>query len=183
MQIKGTLRRLSGELRALIGIYLLVTSIGFLSALQFVNVTTEGSPQGIEENYLGNEDDLEAEEMKFAKTEKQILNIVHTHMLGMGMLFFILALLVALTPLKGFILKILLLEPLISVLLTFGGIYFLYRGILWMKYLVMASGLLMTLSYVISVAVVGYWLFRPIRWDNTQKKARQTTSNRPAGLN
>ncbi len=183
MHFHARIRELPSDIRLLIGVYLVVTSIGFLSALQFVNVTTEGTPQGIEENYLGNEDDLEAEEMKFAKSEKQILNIVHTHMLGMGMLFFLLALLVALTPISGFFRKFLLLEPLISVLLTFGGIYFLYKGILWMKYVVMASGILMTLSYVLSVALVGYWLFRPLRPDNNQKKAHQTTSNRPAGLN
>lgn len=167
MRIRARIREFPSEIRLLIGVYLVVTSIGFLSALQFVNVTTEGTPQGIEENYLGNEEDLEAEEMKFAKSEKQILNIVHTHMLGMGMLFFILVLLVALTPLKGFFRKLLLLEPLISVLLTFGGIYFLYKGILWMKYVVMASGLLMTLSYVLAVAVVGYWLFRPIKQNHS----------------
>ncbi|WP_422861015.1 hypothetical protein ACOKFD_09130 [Flagellimonas sp. S174] len=157
MVLQGSIQNFPKEIRILILVYLVVTSIGFVSALQFVNTTTEGGqPKGIEENYLGNEDDLEAIEMKFAKSEKQILNIVHAHMLSMGMLFLILALLVATTPLKGVIRKLLLFEPLISVLLTFGGIYFLWKGMLWMKYVIMISGIAMTLSYVVSVLVVGY---------------------------
>ncbi|MEM9077547.1 MAG: hypothetical protein AAGC43_10925 [Bacteroidota bacterium] len=162
MTLKGSIRNFPREIRILILIYLAVTSIGFISALQFVNSTTEGGqPKGIEENYLGNEDDLEAEELKFAKSEKQILNIVHAHMLSMGMLFLVLALLVATTPMKGVIRKILLYEPLVSVLLTFGGIYFLWKGLLWMKYVIMISGIAMTLSYVLSVGIVGYWALKP----------------------
>nr|WP_298997664.1 hypothetical protein [uncultured Allomuricauda sp.] len=161
MVLQGSIQNFPKEIRILILVYLVVTSIGFVSALQFVNTTTEGGQsKGIEENYLGNEDDLEAVELKFAKSEKQILNIVHAHMLSMGMLFLILALLVATTPLKGVIRKLLLFEPLISVLLTFGGIYFLWKGMLWMKYVIMISGIAMTLSYVVSVLVVGYWAIK-----------------------
>jgi len=50
-------------------------------------VTTEGNPTGIQENSMGNEDDLEAKELKLSRSEKQILNIVHSHMLTMSMLF------------------------------------------------------------------------------------------------
>lgn len=141
-------------------LYLLVTSIGFISALTFVDVTTENRPMGIQENYLGNEDDPEAKEMKFEKSEKQILNIIHTHMLAVGMLFFILAFLFSLTPIEGFLRKLLLFEPLMSVLFTFGGIYLLWRGILWMKYVIMISGLLMSASYVVSVGLILFWIFQ-----------------------
>lgn len=169
MSVKGLLLQFPKELRILVAIYLVITSIGFLSALQFVNVTTEGTPQGIEENYLGNEDNLEAEEMKFEKSEKQILNIVHSHMLAMGMLFLILALLVALTPVEGWLRKILLYEPLISVFLTFGGIYLLYRKVLWMKYVIMISGTLMTLSYILSIGVIFYWLSK--NWGKLRERS------------
>ena len=164
MNFKGSIGNFSREIKILVATYLVITSIGFISALQFVNVTTDGGqPQGIEENYLGNEDDLEAEALKFAKSEKQILNIVHAHMLSMGMLFFILALLVATTPIEGGFRRLLLFEPLISVFLTFGGIYFLTKGLLWMKYVVMASGILMTLSYIISVGVVFYFILQKVK--------------------
>ena len=160
MELKGQILNVSKEIKWLIFIYLIITSIGFLSALQFVNVTTEGTPKGIQENYLGNEEDLEATELKFVMQERQILNIVHAHMLSMGMLFFILALLVATTPVGGVLRKVLLFEPLVSVFLTFGGIYFLWKELLWMKYVVMISGLLMTVSYIVSLIVLLYWLFK-----------------------
>ncbi len=159
MQFYRSIQHFPKEMKLLIGIFLVVLSIGFLSALQFVSITTEASPKGIQENYLGNEEDLEAEEMKFKKNEKQLLNIIHSHILSMGLIFFTLALLVTTTPIKGFFRQFLLFEPLLSVLTTFGGIYFLWKGILWMKYVVMISGGLMTISFVISVIVIFYGLF------------------------
>lgn len=160
MELQGSLLRLPRDIKIVIGLFLLVVSVGFLSALQFVDRTTSGTPSGIEENYLGNEEDPEAVEMKFEKSEKQILNIIHTHMLAMGTLFLVLALLVAATPVTGKLRAILLIEPLISVLFTFGGIYFLWKKVFWMKYVVQISGILMTLSFITSVLLVGYWLFR-----------------------
>ena len=160
MHLKGKLVDASREVKILIVIYLVITSIGFLSALQFVDLTTSGTPKGIQENYLGNEEDLEATDMKFMMSERQILNIVHAHMLSMGMLFFVLALLVAATPIGGLLRKTLLFEPLVSVFLTFGGIYWLWKGILWMRYVVMISGVLMTLSYIVSLVILLYWLFK-----------------------
>ena len=47
-----------------------------------------------------------------------------------------------------------------SVLLTFGSIYLLWKGILWMKYLVMFSGSLMTLSYAFSIFIILIQLFK-----------------------
>lgn len=160
MQFYRSIQHFPKEVKLLIGIFLVILSIGFLSALQFVSVTTEASPKGIQENYLGNEEDLEAEEMKFKKNEKQLLNIIHSHILSMGLIFFVLALLVTTTPIEGFFRRFLLLEPLLSVLATFGGIYFLWKGVLWMKYVVMISGGLMTIAFILSVIVIFYWLVR-----------------------
>lgn len=160
MQFYRSIQHFPKEMKVLLGTFLVVLSIGFLSALQFVSVTTEASPKGIQENYLGNEEDLEAEEMKFKKNEKQLLNVIHSHILSMGLIFFILALLIMTTPTKGFLRKFLLVEPLLSVLITFGGIYFLWKGVLWMKYVVMISGGLMTIAFILSVIVIFYWLVR-----------------------
>ncbi|MEL6305415.1 MAG: hypothetical protein AAFQ20_11555 [Bacteroidota bacterium] len=161
MRFKGQLQNFSKEIKGLLLVYLFVTSIGFLSALQFVNLTTEGGqPKGIQENYLGNEEDEAAEELKFAKSEKQILNIVHTHMMAMGMLFFLLAGIFYTTPTKGFLRKFLLFEPLLSVLLTFSGIYLLFKGILWMRYVIAIPGILMTASYILTLGIIIYFILK-----------------------
>lgn len=148
------LAQLPTQLKWVTAIFLLVLSIGFFTGINFVHFTTEAHPQGIEENYLGNEDDLEAVEMKFKKTEAQILNLTHTHILSMSVIFFILSVLVYFTSFKLLLRKFLMIEPLLSVLFTFGGIYLLWLGITWMKYVVLFSGALMTLSYGLVVLLI-----------------------------
>ncbi|MGB1268557.1 MAG: hypothetical protein ACPG45_02355 [Flavobacteriaceae bacterium] len=144
------------ELKLLVGTFIVVLSIGFYSGLSFVGETSSFSSIGIQENYLGNEDDEEAEEMKFKKTERHMLSVVHSHILSMSMIFFLVAVLVFYVDFNSVLKKFLMIEPLVSVVTTFGGIYFLWKGLLWMKYIVMISGLLMTLSYSFSIILI-FW--------------------------
>lgn len=144
------------ELKLLVGTFLVVLSIGFFSGLSFVGETSSFSSNGVQENYLGNEDIEDAEEMKFKKTERHMLSVIHSHILSMSIIFFLIALLVYNVELNTAFKKFLMIEPLVSVVTTFGGIYFLWKGILWMKYIVMVSGMLMTLSYTLSILLV-FW--------------------------
>ncbi|HET8809372.1 MAG TPA: hypothetical protein VFM65_03815 [Flavobacteriaceae bacterium] len=147
-------------LKLLTGTFLIVLSLGFFTGISFVGETTNNSPKGIQENYLGNETDMDAEVMKFKKTEKEMLNIIHAHILSMALIFFVLGGLVFLTDTNPVLKKFLMMEPLLSVLFTFGGIYFMWQGILWMKYVVMVSGLLMTASFALSAILVFWGLVR-----------------------
>ena len=104
--------------------------------------------------------DLEAEVMKFKKPKREMLTIIHTHILSMAVIFFILGGLVSLINLKSGIKKALMIEPLFSVLLTFGGIYLMWLGWHFMRYIVMLSGILMTTSFIISVIIVFFQLFK-----------------------
>lgn len=144
------------ELKLLVGTFIVVLSIGFYSGLSFVGETSSFSSNGIQENYLGNEDNEEAEEMKFKKTGRHMLSVVHSHILSMSMIFFLVAVLVFYVDFNSVLKKFLMIEPLVSVVTTFGGIYFLWKGLLWMKYIVMISGLLMTLSYSFSIILI-FW--------------------------
>lgn len=148
------LRQLPSELKLFVGLFLVVLSIGFFTGINFVHLTTEGTVQGIEENYLGNETNDAAELMKFKKSENQLLNIIHTHILSLSVIFFILGGLVYLTSYRIKLKKLLLYEGLLSVLTTFGSMYLLWAGIWWMKYLLMLSGFLMLSTFVLSVALV-----------------------------
>ena len=154
MEINGLIYRLSKEIKLLIGTFLIVLSLGFYSGLLFVNESSSISPTGIEENYLGNENDEEATIMKFKKPEKEILSIVHSHVLSMSMIFFIVGLLLSITKLKRPLKLFLMIEPFVSIVLTFGGIYLLWKDILWMKYVIMFSGTLMTLTFTTSVIII-----------------------------
>jgi hypothetical protein len=155
----GFIAELSSELRWLVGIYLLISSIGFYSGISFVDHTTEGKPSGIIENYNGNEDNLEAEVMKFKKSEHEMYNILHTHFISMSILFLILSFLVYGIKASKKLIRFLMIEPLLSVLFTFGGIFLLWKGLPEMVYIVIISGVLMTLSYSFAVFLIYYNLF------------------------
>lgn len=144
------------ELKFLVGTFIVVLSIGFYSGLTFVGETSSFSSKGIQENYLGNDNEEEAEEMKFKKTERHMLSVIHSHILSMSMIFFLVAVLVFYVDFNSALKKFLMIEPLVSVVTTFGGIYFLWKGMLWMKYVVMLSGMLMTLSYSLSIVLI-FW--------------------------
>lgn len=154
MELNGLLFTFPKEIKLLIGSFLVVLSIGFYTGLLFVNETSSANPNGIVENYLGNEDIEDAEIMKFKKSPREMLTIVHSHILSMSLIFFLLGLIVALTQLNTSLKLFLMIEPFVSVLLTFGSIYFLWQGITWLKYVIMFSGTLMTLTFLVSTSII-----------------------------
>lgn len=160
MQLNGLILTLPKEIKLLIGAFLIVLSIGFYTGLLFVSETSSANPNGIVEQYLGNEADEDAMVMKFKKSEKEMLSLVHSHMLSMSIIFFLVGLILSITRLNKKTKLFLMIEPFFSVVLTFGGIYFLWKEMLWMKYVVMFSGMLMTLTFTLAVAIIFYQLFQ-----------------------
>ena len=158
MELNGLIYKLSKEIKLLISTFLIVLSIGFYSGLLFVNETSSSSASGIQENYLGNENDEQAQVMKFKKPEKEMLSIIHSHVLSMSMIFFLLGLVLSITNLPRSLKLFLMIEPFLSIILTFGGIYLLWKDILWMKYVVMFSGTLMTMTFTTSVLIILFQL-------------------------
>lgn len=158
MKYNGILQTFPTGIRIFIAAFVVVLSIGFYTGLLFVNQTGTMDPHGIEENYLGNEEEEEAAVLKFRKSTHEMLTIIHTHILSMSIIFFLLGILVWLSRLPKGIKLFLTVEPFISVILTFGGIYFLWAGLLWMKYIVVISGILMTTTFIASSLIVLYQL-------------------------
>lgn len=158
MKYDGLLIELPKEIKIFVAAFVVILSIGFFTGLLFVSQTSTTSPNGVIENYNGNEEDEDAEIMKFKKSEREMLTIVHTHILSMSFIFFLLGCLVWLMKLPKKIKLFLTVEPFLSVLLTFGGIYFIWSGVLWMKYVVILSGFLMTSTFTISAILVLYQL-------------------------
>jgi len=154
MILNGLLYTFPKELKLLIAAFVVVLSVGFYSGLLFVSETSSTKPNGIEEQYLGNEDDENAKVMKFKKSEQEMLTLVHGHILSMSIIFFLTGLILITTRLNYKLKLFLLIEPFVSIILTFGGLYLLWKGILWVKYVVMFSGLLMTLCYSLAVFII-----------------------------
>lgn len=154
MQLNGLIYTFPKEIKLLIGAFIIILSIGFFTGLLFVDETSSVNPNGIEEQYLGNESDENAEVMKFKKSNQQMLTIVHNHIISMSIIFFLLGLILSTTQLNKKLKLFLMIEPFISIVLTFGGIYLLWKGMVWMTYIVMFSGALMTLTYTLSVLII-----------------------------
>ena len=108
------------------------------------------------------EDDWENDEwgrenfdpLKYKKSEQEIISIVHAHVISFSLIFLLLGAIVMLTSIPVWLKKILIIEPFISIVLTFGGIWMLWKDITWMKYIVMFSGILLTITFSLSVIIV-----------------------------
>ncbi len=159
MQIHGLIHTLPKELKCLILAFVTTLSIGFYGGLSLVNHTTSMKPKGVEVNYLGNENDDNAVTMKFKKSEHELLSIIHNHILSMSVIFFLLSLVLVTTSINKKVKYILMTEPFISIVLTFGGIYILWSGVLWFKYVILISGILMTLSFTLAIIIIVQQLF------------------------
>ena len=160
MNYNGLLLILPKEIKVFIAAFIVVLSIGYFTGLLFVGQTSTTTPHGIEENYLGNENDELAEVMKFKKSEREMLTIIHTHILSMSFIFFLLGSILLLTNLPKKIKLFLAVEPFVSIVLTFGGIYFMWIGVSWMKYIVMVSGIFMTIVFTLSTTIILFQLFK-----------------------
>ena len=150
MQIHGIISQFPKEVKGLIFAFIITLSIGFYSGIRFVNDTSKSNPQGIEERYLGNEENEEATTMQFKKSKAEIMTLVHNHILSLSVIFFLLGGLVATTGVNKKLKLFLMIEPFVSIIFTFGGIYLMWSGIIWFKYIIMISGMLMTLTFLLS---------------------------------
>ncbi|MBB6681311.1 hypothetical protein H4O20_07635 [Aequorivita sp. 609] len=159
MQLHGQIHNLPRYVKQFIAAFVIVLSVGYFTGLNFVRQTDSTDTKGLVENYLGNEDVEDAAVMKFKKSEREMLTILHTHILSISFIFLILGVLVAITSLPVKLKSFLMIEPFVSIILTFGGIYFMWKGMLWMKWIVMLSGTLMTLVYIIAAVAILMQLF------------------------
>ena len=144
----------SYPLRVMTACFLVVLSVGFFTGIRFVGETDSTTPDGIIEHYNGNEQDEDVMVMKFKKSAQEMLTIVHTHILSMSMLFFLTGFLLAQTPINERLKLFLIIEPFASILLTFGGLYLIWFGVEWFRYVVIFSGIAMTLAYSAAVFII-----------------------------
>ena len=158
MQYNGLLLSFPKEIKTFLAVFVIVLSVGYFTGLLFVMQTETTTPAGIEENYRGNEDDPGAEVMKFEKGEREMLTIIHTHILSMSFIFFLLGGIMLFTQLPKKLKLFLIVEPFFSILVTFGGIFLVWQGIDWVKYVVLVSGILMTSCFAASAGIILYQL-------------------------
>jgi hypothetical protein len=158
-----TLENLTGLWRKLLISFVVTLSFGYGTGMYYLTLTSGTQTQSIEENYLGNETDESALEMKFKKPEKEVVSIIHSHVISFSLIFIAMGGLLLLTSYPARLKSFLIIEPFVSIILTFGGIWLMWKGIAWMKYLIIISGSLMNLAYLVMALMVLIALIKPRR--------------------
>ena len=148
------LRNLPGELKLLVLLFLFAMLFGYGASFILVVDQTSLSPSGIEENYNGNEDNDEAGTIKFKKSKYEMLTSIHSHVFTLSLIFLATGFMVYFTGMPGKLKIFLMAEPLISLMVTFGSLIFLWQGYVIFKYLVYLSGALMHATFVITLLLL-----------------------------
>lgn len=153
-----TLGTLPKHLKQLAMWLLLVLAFGYSQGLAFVYFTTGVTPHGVEDRYRGNQTPQQQQqvegaaptEMKFEKSPAEMLNIVHTHVIGMCTMFAISSVIFAFsTSCTGFWKKFLLLEPFIAILTSFVSMWLMWKvnpAFSWL--LTLSSGSMAVVFYI-----------------------------------
>jgi hypothetical protein len=135
--------------KKLIFTFTLIAFMGVVVGGIMIEVTTHLTPQGVVEQYKGIDESQmsSAKEMKFPKPVKDMLITTHNHILGLSGLFLIVGLLYLSTGEPTALKMSIAVEPLISLLVTFGGLWVVRY--LWdpFVYIVILSGTLMITTY------------------------------------
>ena len=135
-------------------------TIGVGVGLYYVGYTTQYSSTGISEHFSGSEvsDDFDIPD-KYPKPFSELLNTTHTHVISMTFIFIITGGIFFFNSLiTGSIKTFLIVEPFISIIVTFGGIWFVRFIHPGFSYLVILSGILMYLSFFIMASTIFYEL-------------------------
>lgn len=150
IQLHGLLLKLPNSAKNLLLLFIGTLIFGFVMGLDIVYQTTQFEAKGIKENYLGNEENEDAEVLIFKKSPREIKTMIHNHVLSLSLLFLSISILTLMTSAPIKLATVLAFEPLISVFLTFGGIFLMWKNVPYTNYLVMISGILMSISVALS---------------------------------
>ena len=154
------LYELPDKLKLLCFVTVFNITIGVGIGLYYVGYTTQYSPSGTSEHFAGSKisDDFDIPD-KYPKPFSELLNTTHTHVISMTFIFIITGGIFFFNSIiTGSIKTFLIVEPFISIIVTFGGIWlvrFIHPGF---SYLVILSGILIYVSFFIMVSAIFYEL-------------------------
>lgn len=149
--------------KKLIFTFVLVSFIGVVVGGIMIEVTTHLTPEGVVEQYKGNrKNKTKAAELKFPKPFKEMLITTHNHILGLSSLFLIMGFLYLGTGRSSWWHISIAVEPLLSLIFTFGGLWVMRYWWAPFVYVVILSGTLMLASYAwMSLVVMKACLSKP----------------------
>jgi hypothetical protein len=142
-------------------LFVLTTGLG--TGLIYLNYTTNYSPKGATQRFNGTNiergiDDFDIPD-HYPKPISEMLITTHNHILGFSFIFFITGLIFYFNSIiKGFWKSFLLIEPTISIVITFGSIWLMRFVHEDFVYLTILSSILLYLSFFIMAGCSAYEL-------------------------
>lgn len=150
-------------LKQFTAIFLLVLIIGVTLGLVYVGHNTNFIPLGTAEHYRGSEqlEEFDIPE-KFPLPFESMLLTTHVHVIALSLIFFVLGCLLYLSDtVSTSWKKFLIIEPLVSVVMTFGSIWGIRYVHSIFGYITVFSGILMYASfYIISFILIYDLVFK-----------------------
>ncbi|GBD90147.1 hypothetical protein BMS3Abin04_00863 [bacterium BMS3Abin04] len=152
------LYQLDKTLKLFILTYLIVISCGVLVGLTYLSSTTNLTPTGTVTRYNGSDDSYAEDEVNikenYPKPISEMLISTHNHIFGLSFLFFSIGLIFYFNSVvQNFWKKFFMIEPLISILVSFGSIWgmrFINNNFV---YLAIISATLMYLSFFVMAGI------------------------------
>ncbi len=151
-----TLRTLDKNLKKILIYYLITLGIGFSLGVLYVYLNSEFSSLGMIEQYVGNNDEWEP---KLPKTLQDLASHTHEHITMFAIIFLSLALIFSYNnTIKGFLKRFLMLEPFVSIIITFGGFFIIRYISINFSYIIIISSILMYLCFYVMLIISLYEL-------------------------
>ena len=161
-----SLKSLDKNIKKIIIYYLITLGVGFSLGVLYVYLNSEFSYPGMIEQYLGNEEQEEMRwddptyEYKTAKTLKDLVSHTHEHITMFSLIFVSLGFIFSFnSTIKGFWKSFLILEPFVSIILTFGGFFIIRYMSAQFSYIIMISSALMYICFYVMLFTCLYELF------------------------
>lgn len=147
---------LDTNLKKLLTYYLFTIGIGFSLGVLYVYLNSEFSNTGMVAQYVGNNDEWEP---KLPKTLKDLVSHTHEHITMFSIIFLSLGLIFSYNSIiRGFWKSFLILEPFISIIITFGGFFIIRYITTTFSYFIIISSFLMYICFYIMLFVCLYEL-------------------------
>ena len=155
-----SLYQLPAKLKLLLLLTVVNLTVGVGIGLYYVANTTELTSAGTTEHFSGSEIDAEFDiPEKYPKPVPELLITTHNHILSLTLIFLVIGgIFYFNSTITGGLKTILIAEPFISILITFGGIWLIRFVHPAFSYLVIISGILMYGCYFIMAGVLLYGL-------------------------
>ena len=154
------LYQLPGKIKLFLFWVVINITCGVGLGLFYISNTTHFSIIGTTEHFIGSDVNKEFEiPEKYPKPLSELLTTTHNHIISLTFIFIIMGYIFYFSSIFSENMKIIIiLEPFLSILTTFGGIWLISFGYPLFIYLIMLSGILMYLCFFIMSGFILYEL-------------------------